>query len=80
MADAPPYGLGAVIRQKQNRNKFKVIAYASKLLSDTKKRYAQIEKEALTLVWACEKFKDYLFGLSFNYTTDHKPLVVKLAP
>ena len=35
----------------------------------------KIEKEALTLTWACERFADYLIGLDFHVETDHKPLI-----
>lgn len=38
------------------------------------RRYSQTEKEALALVWACERFKIYVFGRKFELETDHKPL------
>ena len=44
-------------------------------MTTTEQRYAQIEKEALALTWACEHFSDYLIGLKFHIHTDHKPLV-----
>lgn len=74
-ADASSFGLGAVLRQRQTTGNYAVIAYASRRLTDTEKRCAQIEKEALALVWGCEKFSDYLVGKQFLPETDHKPLV-----
>ena len=74
-ADASAYGLGAVLLQYQEGEDWKPIAYASKSMTETKKRYSQIEKEALALVWACEKFADYVIGKNIQIETDHKPLV-----
>ena len=48
-------------------------------MSDTEKRYAQIEREALSVTWACEKFQDYILGRKFHIETDHKPLVPLLS-
>ncbi|KAK6192673.1 hypothetical protein SNE40_004107 [Patella caerulea] len=73
IADASPVGLGAVLVQKQNGEN-RVISYASKSLSDVERRYSQTEKEALGLVWACERFHPYIYGTDFELLTDHKPL------
>ncbi|GBM30130.1 hypothetical protein AVEN_78523-1 [Araneus ventricosus] len=64
--DASSYGLGATICQKQADGRRSVIAYASRTLTPTESRYAQIEKEALAVVRGCEKFRDYLTGMHFK--------------
>lgn len=38
------------------------------------KCYSQTEKEALGIVWACERLHMYLYGTDFEILTDHKPL------
>ena len=43
-------------------------------MSNVEKRYSQTEKEALALVWSCERLKLYLLGQKFTLITDHKPL------
>ena len=74
IADANPYGLAAVlvqIQQGQNR----VIAFASRTLSQIERKYSQTKKKAFSLVWACERFNVYLYGADFDLLTDdHKAL------
>ena len=60
-ADASSFGLGAVLPQS-DKQMWKLVAYASRALSDTERRYAQIEKEGLATMWACEKFSTYILG------------------
>ena len=50
------------------------IAFASHALTDPETRYAQIEKEMLTVVFALQKFDQYVYGRSVTVQSDHKPL------
>ena len=50
------------------------IAYASRALTETQKRWAQIEKEMYATVFGCEKFNQYISGKHVDMETDHNPL------
>ena len=68
--DASSKGLGAVLLQDGHP-----IAYASRALSTTQQRYAQIEKEMLAVVFGCTKFHEYIYGVpNVKVESDHKPL------
>ena len=56
--DASSKGLDAVLLQDGHP-----IAYASRALSTTQQRYAQIEKEMLAVVFGCTKFHEYIYGV-----------------
>ena len=78
-ADASSFGLGAVLLQKSSEE-WKPVAYASCPMSAAEKYYAQIEKEALAVKWACEKFHElYILGNKFSTESDHKPLIPLLS-
>lgn len=53
---------------------YKPIAFASRALSDTERRYSQIEKELLSILYACKKFRFYTYGRKIKIVNDHKPL------
>ncbi|XP_055621859.1 uncharacterized protein K02A2.6-like [Toxorhynchites rutilus septentrionalis] len=74
VTDASPTGLGAVLLQENQKREKRIIAFASKSLTDLEKKYFQTEREALALVWAIEKFRLYLLGTNFKLITDCKPL------
>ena len=67
--DASQRGLGACLLQDGQP-----IAYASKSLTDTETRYANIERELLAIVFACQRFNTYVLGRPFTVESDHKPL------
>ena len=68
--DASEHGLGAALLQNGQP-----VAFASRSLSQTERQYAQIEKECLAIVFACERFSQYLAGREkIPVETDHKPL------
>ena len=67
--DASERGLGAALLQNG-----KPVSFASRALTDTETRYAQIEKELLAIVFSCEKFDHFTFGRTVHVQSDHKPL------
>ena len=71
--DASLRGLGACLIQK-HKGEDQPIDFASKSLMDTETRYANIERELLAIVFACQHFSTYLLGRSLVAESDHKPL------
>ena len=73
--DASKDGLGAVLLQDHDGN-WKPVAYAAPSMTEREHRYAQIEKECLGIVFGCDKFHSYVFGLPhIELETDDKPLI-----
>ncbi len=73
--DASDVGIGAVLDQDEGGQVVKrVIAYASKTLSNTQRHYCTTNKELLAVVMAIELFCYYLAGRHFTVVTDHASL------
>ena len=52
----------------------KPVAFASRSVAPAEKKYAQLEKEGLAIVFGVKKFNQYLLGRKFVILSDHKPL------
>ena len=73
--DTSPVGISAVLLQQIAGKDPNIIAYSSWSLSDSEKRYSQIEGELLSITYACERNRLYWFGHSFTTFCDNKALV-----
>ncbi|GFO29208.1 transposon ty3-i Gag-Pol polyprotein [Plakobranchus ocellatus] len=67
--DSSLVGMGAALIQEG-----RPIAFASKSMTETESRYANIERELLTVVFALERFHTYVYGKHVTIFSDHKPL------
>ena len=76
--DASFQGLGAVLSQKDEHGRSRVIAYASCSLHPNERNmrnYSSAKLELLVLKWAVtEKLRDYLLGSKFTVYTNNNPL------
>ncbi len=68
-ADSSKDVLGACLLQESHP-----VCYASRALTDTEQRYAQIEKELLAIFFAARNFHQYIYGKAVAMQSDHKPL------
>ena len=67
--DASRMGLGCVLMQNGQ-----VIAYASRKLKPHEQNYPTHDLELAAVVFALQKWRQYLYGVTFEIFTDHKSL------
>ena len=70
MCDASDYDVGAILRQRVDKE-LNVIHYASKNLDSAQRNYATFEKEFLAVVFACDKLRSYIVDSKVTVDTDH---------
>lgn len=68
--DASQNGVGGCLLQQGQP-----VAFCSRSMTETEKRYSQIEKEMLTICFSLNKFHHYVYGRKITIKSDHKPLV-----
>ena len=70
MCDASDFAMGAVLGQRKEKI-FRTIYYASRTFNEAQENYSTTEKEMLAVVFACEKFMQYILGSHVIIHTDH---------
>ncbi|GJT96223.1 gag-pol polyprotein [Tanacetum coccineum] len=73
MCDASDYAVGAVLGQRIDKH-FKPIHYASKTMNEAQENYTTTKKELLVVVFAFDKFRQYLVLSKTIVFTDHSTL------
>ena len=71
----PSYGFGAVLSQVVDRHKECPIAYASHSPGAAERKYSQLDKEALAIVFGVTRFRQFPYGRHFTLYSDHQSLI-----
>ncbi|UYV78697.1 K02A2.6-like [Cordylochernes scorpioides] len=72
--DGSQVGIGATLSHLKDGEE-RPVCFISRTLNVHERKYSQVEREGLAIVFAVNKLKNYLFGRKFTIYTDHKPLI-----
>ena len=73
--DASPFGFSSILLQNDNKDHLQVISHSPRSLNTSKQRYSELERECLSIVYACQRHRVYLFGRTFKICSDNKALI-----
>jgi len=71
--DASPYGMGGVLSYKQDDCSKHPVTFAFQI-PPAEKRYSQLDKEGLAIIFGVKRFHYYFLGRKLKIFSDHKPL------
>ena len=80
LCDASNVGIGIMLFHRYPDGSERPITNALKILSPTQRRYSQIQREVLAVIFGVQKFHHLLYGRKFIFVTDHKPTVAMFNP
>ena len=72
--DASNISLGSELYQEDEEGNHGVISFASRVLSSCERNYTVTEKELLSVVFSCIKFRTFILGYPVTIRTDHRSI------
>ena len=72
--DASEHTIAACLSQFDSKGNDCPIAFSSKKLSDSERKWSVIEKEAYAIIYALKQYDYFIFGNTVELYTDHNPL------
>ena len=55
-----------ILCQKQDDGSFRPVSYSSRALDDVEQRYSQTDSEALSVLYSCQKFHQYIYDMDIE--------------
>ncbi len=74
VCDASQLGVGACLQQRRHDGSVQAVSFVSKLFTPTQANWHVSEQEIFAVIFAVEKWRQYLVGRHFTVFTDHKNL------